>query len=536
MRLNLVAAVCLIVFIQSARCWQTVANGTDVNSLQQSDAAIGPSGANQSSAVLSIHKKDNCTPLTIDDFPSDSFTRQQRQEGWVIIHLLLTLYTMMMICIVVDEYFVPSLEIIADRLNLSPDVAGATIMALGTSAPELFINGVGTFITQGDIGIGTVVGSAVFNILAAPAYCGLFSGIVISLDWYSLTRDCAFYGTVVIVMAVFLSDGLIFWYEATVLIVGYGFFILVMYFNRFLEKRVTSFVRKCCCCLNGKKEEIHQVTIINHRNIEDIHNPSVASDISQSTLLSKISEKTIDDKTMPLQSVKIATISEEVDNESQDGDEGPVDMLKCPEGSLMKKLMWLVLWPGNLLLFLTVPDVRRGGKWRQVYLLSFLVCVSWIGILSYLVTWFITVIGDTIGFPDSAMGITFLAAGGSVPEAVALVVVARQGNGRMGVSGCVGSNSIDLMICMGVPWLIKALAFPKYPDEGNFVVINSGGVIYSVMMLFTTVLILYFSIAFNKFRLDRKVGFILLISYVLFLVLAAMFELNQFIPVNPPSC
>lgn len=36
-------------------------------------------------------------------------------------------------------------------------------------------------------------------------------------------------------------------------------------------------------------------------------------------------------------------------------------------------------------------------------------------------------LGDTIGFPDSAMGITFLAAGGSVPEAVALLVVARQG-------------------------------------------------------------------------------------------------------------
>ena len=35
--------------------------------------------------------------------------------------------------------------------------------------------------------------------------------------------------------------------------------------------------------------------------------------------------------------------------------------------------------------------------------------------------------GYTIGIPDSAMGITFLAAGGSVPEAVAAVVVARQG-------------------------------------------------------------------------------------------------------------
>ena len=47
-----------------------------------------------------------------------------------------------------------------------------------------------------------------------------------ALDWYSLTRDCVFYGTVVIVMAVFLADGLIFWYEATILIVGYGVFII----------------------------------------------------------------------------------------------------------------------------------------------------------------------------------------------------------------------------------------------------------------------------------------------------------------------
>ena len=57
-------------------------------------------------------------------------------------------------------------------------MAGATIMAMGTSIPELFFNIIGTFVTQGDIGVGTVVGSDVFNILAAPAYCGILSGIV----------------------------------------------------------------------------------------------------------------------------------------------------------------------------------------------------------------------------------------------------------------------------------------------------------------------------------------------------------------------
>lgn len=61
---------------------------------------------------------------------------------------------------------------------MSKDVAGATFMAAATSAPELFVNAIGTFITEGDIGVGTIVGSAVFNILAVPACCGIGAGMV----------------------------------------------------------------------------------------------------------------------------------------------------------------------------------------------------------------------------------------------------------------------------------------------------------------------------------------------------------------------
>lgn len=35
--------------------------------------------------------------------------------------------------------------------------------------------------------------------------------------------------------------------------------------------------------------------------------------------------------------------------------------------------------------------------------------------------------GDTLEIPDSVVGITFLAAGTSVPEAVSSVIVAKQG-------------------------------------------------------------------------------------------------------------
>lgn len=54
-------------------------------------------------------------------------------------------------------------------------------------------------------------------------------------------------------------------------------------------------------------------------------------------------------------------------------------------------------------------------------------CIIWIGSLSYVVAWMITIIGDTLKIPDSVMGITFLAAGTSVPEAVSSVIVAKQG-------------------------------------------------------------------------------------------------------------
>lgn len=65
---------------------------------------------------------------------------------------------------------------------MSKDVAGATFMAAATSAPELFVNAIGTFITEGDIGVGTIVGSAVFNILAVPACCGIGAGMVSICD------------------------------------------------------------------------------------------------------------------------------------------------------------------------------------------------------------------------------------------------------------------------------------------------------------------------------------------------------------------
>lgn len=58
--------------------------------------------------------------------------------GNVILSAIFTLWAFVGLAIVCDEFFQPSLEAISEALNLSPDVAGATFLAAGSSAPELF--------------------------------------------------------------------------------------------------------------------------------------------------------------------------------------------------------------------------------------------------------------------------------------------------------------------------------------------------------------------------------------------------------------
>ena len=67
------------------------------------------------------------------------------------------------LAIVCDDYFVASLEAISEALGLSSDVAGATFMAAGSSAPELFTSLMGVFAVKNDVGIGTIVGARVLT-------------------------------------------------------------------------------------------------------------------------------------------------------------------------------------------------------------------------------------------------------------------------------------------------------------------------------------------------------------------------------------
>ncbi len=159
-----------------------------------------------------------------------SFTDGQG-GGHVVGYLALSLYMFLGLAVVCDEWFVPSLEKISETLNLSADVAGATFLAAGSSAPEFFTSLADTFSTSNSVGVGTIVGSAMFNILVIVAMAAASTKETLNIDWRPVVRDCGFYGASIATLIIFFQDGRIYWWEGLVMTLLYALYILFMVFN-----------------------------------------------------------------------------------------------------------------------------------------------------------------------------------------------------------------------------------------------------------------------------------------------------------------
>ncbi|TSK58198.1 Sodium/potassium/calcium exchanger 4 [Bagarius yarrelli] len=483
----------------------------------------------------------NCTEPAIHEFPDDFFTNSERKSGAVLLHILAALYMFLALAIVCDDYFVTSLEKICEKLDLSEDVAGATFMAAGSSAPELFASVIGVFITHGDVGVGTIVGSAVFNILCIIGVCGIFAGQVVLLTWWAVFRDSIYYILSVLALIAFIYDEKIVWWESLVLVVMYSGYILIMKFNSSMQTFFTGKSKKNVANGNAASgneledikpsraftrgsvimvDEIINASPPNYRFPEAGLRIMVTNHFGPKTRLRMASRLIITERQKLVQGangVEVAVVDGKSDIEngnvpedkpSEEDDGELTSPFSIPKGC-MNKTKWLISWPLLLLLFFTIPNCSR-PRWEKYFMLSFILSTVWIAVFSYFMVWMVTIIGYTLGIPDVIMGITFLAAGTSVPDCIASLIVARQGLGDMAVSNSIGSNVFDILVGLGLPWALQTMA------------INYGSVILGIHV--------------NKWKLDFKLGVYVLILYAVFLCFSIMIEYNVFTFVNLPMC
>ncbi|XP_037323497.1 sodium/potassium/calcium exchanger 3-like [Pungitius pungitius] len=534
----------------------------------------------------------------IHEFPEDIFTKEQRKKGAVCLHALCAIYMFYALAIVCDDYFVPSLEKISENLQLSEDVAGATFMAAGSSAPELFTSLIGVFITKGDVGVGTIVGSAVFNILVIIGLSGIFAGQTVVLTWWSLFRDSSYYILSVLALIMVIYDATVVWWESLLLVTMYGIYIIIMKFNSQLLAFVTRRLRgPGPCCLGsenltddkageeasacntsmvllnkgqGNGQEAPPVIMVDELLILNPHKLSfpdaglrimMTPHFSPRTRLSMAGRMLISERQRLVQSSKNQRDGETspgsragstsnslkrtgsctlenggrtpVAGATESGEKHGVELGLTEEeeedyhrifspvripGSCCARVTWMIKWPLGLLLYCTVPNCIL-PRWHRWFMVTFVASTLWIAIFSYLMVWMVTIISYTLDIPDYIMGITFLAAGTSVPDCMASLIVARQGMGDMAVSNSIGSNIFDILLGLGFPWALRTLVV----EHGSSVSINNKGLVYSVVLLLASVFLTVTCVHLNHWRLDRRLGLGLLFLYAIFLLCSILF-------------
>ena len=166
-----------------------------------------------------------------------------------------------------------------------------------------------------------------------------------------------------------------------------------------------------------------------------------------------------------------------------------------------------------------LPASSLGHK----YLVTFTASIIWIGVLSYFMVTWASKLGCIWNIHPAIMGVTVLAAGTSVPDAIGSLLVARDGQGDMAVSNAIGSNVFDILLGLGLPWTLSGLI---WSDQAG-VPVDAEALMPLSIILIGTLFAVYLVALVSGFRLTKCVGLIFFSFYFIFVAYDLLHEFDK---------
>lgn len=120
--------------------------------------------------------------------PGADIETDNSETGNMGLNVVLTLAGFVLL-ITGARWLISSALIFAEMAGVSELIIGLTVVAIGTSLPEIVISLVAAFRGERDIAVGNVVGSNILNILAVLGFSGIFASEVIPIQPSLLAFD-----------------------------------------------------------------------------------------------------------------------------------------------------------------------------------------------------------------------------------------------------------------------------------------------------------------------------------------------------------
>lgn len=460
-------------------------------------------------------------------------TKDWELPGGIFAYLLGVIYLFIGIAIVCDDFFVASLECICTALGLSDDVAGATFMAAGSSAPELASSAMSLINSGTDsaLGVGTIVGSAVFNILVIIGTTVIFAGQTLKLDWKPLARDCTFYAAAICGVVGTFNGGKVHWWEGLIYVLLYTSYIAFMWKNQYfmdlLDKHFGDYLGRTVKEEKMEEGEATEMSTAPSAVVaEKKASPKAELSVTGAVLVGFAAQRFkagIAARTAkPLSIGQLRKIRNETEKvtwhhhhvhkcacEDKGDEEEATSPWKVPS-EWKDRPIWALSLPWYAMYTFTIPPCHT-KKWEKWYFVSFLISIGWIGVISHFMVEWCARIGCLLGIPAVVMGTTVLAAGTSIPDALSSIAVAKDGFADMAVANAVGSNVFDIWLGLGLPWLCYlSWQTPNYIEVSTTELLPSSLILLGVLVFYVG------TVASKGFSITRQMGFIYLAMYGLY--------------------
>lgn len=427
----------------------------------------------------------------------------------VAIEAAVLAYSFVAVAIVADSHLVVSLETLCVRWNVREDVAGASFMAFGSAAPEIMINAIGTIRSlknpgdsSGDdtaLGVGAIIGSGMLAFTVIPGCCGLATKEALALKRRPMGRDVLAYTLALTALYFAIEDGAVQIYESASMVVLYIVYMTIVVCSPGVRQlyRVKYLGR-------APRAKVSFVSQQNSSQLEaePAHVPVAAAALPVAESLPLGGDATL----APLAPLSAIPVQRATAIESSSA-APPVPVLATPlHAADAGTPMWdalpmspslpvlspmelapvdlgtsltggpsearasasgfrgfcsacasASLKPLLLAFRLTCPECEHdsaNAKWYPITLFSSFV---WVAFLSTVISAVVAHWGEMLCIPASFLGMYVIAIGAEIPDTIQSVTVAKRGYGSMAVSNTTGSQIINILVGMGVPFLMVNL-------------------------------------------------------------------------------
>jgi len=404
------------------------------------------------------------------------------------VELAVLVYSFAAVAIVSDVHLVSSLETLCVRWHVREDVAGASFMAFGSAAPEIIINAIQS-VKGGqddtDLGIGGIVGSGMIAFTVIPGICGLCSNQTLLLKRRPIARDVGFYSLALLILCRAFADGIVQLHEAGAMVALYFVYLLVVVF--------ASSVR-----------QLYRVNYLGRApRVRTSFVTTAADDEAPTATLEPLSYAASGEKgdggggggggpfglapggqaVMTVVATPLRS-KEPMEPGGWEPQQVPVSPLDFAHHELLATSLakpppppapapttclgklrsgaataWsLSLRPLVCALGVTCPECAHDGPGASCYPVTCVTSFCWVALLSTVISAVVSRWGQLLGVPPSFLGMYIVAVGAEIPDTIQSVSVAKRGYGSMAVGNSSGSQIINILIGLGLPWTLSCLA------------------------------------------------------------------------------